>query len=327
MKEFEIAGIKIKNRYVLAPMAGFTDVSTRILSSSCGASLVYTEMESCDSLVYKSKRTLKDIQDTFIDRKKEEDTKIALQLFSGKKDMVLQSIPIVEKNASYDFLDFNCGCPVPKVIRQQAGSYWLNREDELIDLLKDMVKLSDKPVIVKIRIGFSSLMDIVPLCLKIEEAGVKAIAVHGRSRNEFFSGEVHYDVIKDIKKNLSIPVIANGEIDQDNFQDVLDKTDADALMIGQHALGNPSIFKDMIDLEEGKRVKKRTLQEQLDLLRKHIDLIFEYKDEREAAAIMRSFSVKYLKGFDNIKKYRNRLVVSKSKDEYLSIIDDIKRSL
>lgn len=324
MKSFSIAGIEIKNRYVLAPLAGFTDYAMRKLSYDYGAGLLYTEMESCEALCFDSKLTIEDIKNTKLDKANCPDGKLALQIFGGKEESILKSIPIVEKYGDYDFLDFNCGCPVPKVIKQHAGSYWLNREDELIPLLKRMVSISSKPVIVKIRIGYTQIQDIVPLCKRIEDAGVKAIAVHGRTRNEFFSSPVHYDVIKDIKKNVSIPVIANGEITEDNFIDVLNETNADAVMIGQHAIGYPKIFRDMIAKEENRLVEEKTLSSQLNDLRKHLDLIFSIKDERSASSIMRSFAVNYVKGFSDSKKYRNLLVHCSSKEEYFSVIQSIE---
>ncbi len=324
MKPFSIAGIEIKNRYVLAPLAGFTDYAMRKLSYDYGASLLYTEMESCEALCFNSKLTIEDIKNTKLDKANCPDGKLALQIFGGKEESILKSIPIVEEYGDYDFLDFNCGCPVPKVIKQHAGSYWLNREDELIPLLKRMISISSKPVIVKIRIGYTQIQDIVPLCKRIEETGVKAIAVHGRTRNEFFSSAVHYDVIRDIKKNVSIPVIANGEITEDNFLDVLNETNADAVMIGQHAIGYPKIFSDMIAKEENRQVVEKTLSGQLNDLRKHLDLIFSIKDERSASSIMRSFAVNYVKGFSDSKKYRNLLVHCSSKEEYFSVIQSIE---
>ncbi len=324
MKPFSIAGTEIKNRYVLAPLAGFTDYAMRKLSYDYGAGLLYTEMESCEALCFNSKLTIEDIKNTKLDKANCPDGKLALQIFGGKEESILKSIPIVEEYGDYDFLDFNCGCPVPKVIKQHAGSYWLNREDELIPLLKRMVSISSKPMIVKIRIGYTQIQDIVPLCKRIEETGVKAIAVHGRTRNEFFSSAVHYDVIRDIKKNVSIPVIANGEITEDNFLDVLNETNADAVMIGQHAIGYPKIFSDMIAKEENRQAVEKTLSGQLNDLRKHLDLIFSIKDERSASSIMRSFAVNYVKGFSDSKKYRNLLVHCSSKEEYFSVIQSIK---
>lgn len=324
MKTFKIAGIEIKSRYVLAPLAGYTDYSLRKLASDNGAGLVYTEMESCESLYYNSKQTKQDLKDTHLDRKTEPGTKLALQIFGGKKDIILKSIPMFENLGEYDFLDFNCGCPVPKVIRQNAGSAWLNRPDELIDLMKDIVRISNKPVIIKIRIGFSEIMDIVYLCKKLEEVGVKAIAVHGRTRSEMFSSLVHYDVIHDIKRNVGIPVIANGLIDSNNFQDIFDKTKADAVMIGQKAVGYPKIFENMTRIEEGLKENPDTLKRQIDDLKKQMDLLYQIKDEHQASGILRSVSVHYMKGFDNIKKYRIALVHCETHQQYLDVLNNMQ---
>jgi nifR3 family TIM-barrel protein len=294
------------------------------LSADYGAGLVYTEMESCESLYYKSKATQQDLKDTHLDKQTEGDTKLALQIFGGKKDIILKSVPLFEERGNYDFLDFNCGCPVPKVIRQNAGSSWLNRPDELVDLMKELVKISSKPVIIKIRIGFSNIIDIVSLCKQLEAVGVQAIAVHGRTRSEFFSGPVHYDVIADIKKNLTIPVIANGGINSENFQDIFAKTDADALMIGTKALGYPKVFENMCRIEQGLEPKKDSLEQQIIDLKKHIEYIYSIKDERQASGIMRSVSVHYMKGFENVKKYRLALVHCESKQDYLDVLSNMQ---
>jgi tRNA-dihydrouridine synthase B len=326
MEGFTIAGIPLRNRYVQAPLAGFTDFSMRKMGALKGASLVYSEMESCDALVYGSKATFTDLAATLRDKKEEPQTKLALQIFGGKADIVLASIPLCERYADYDFLDFNAGCPVPKVIRQQAGSYWLKREDELIALLSAMVKKSSKPVLLKMRIGFESLMDIVPFAKRAEAAGVKAIAIHGRTRSEGFQGAVHYDVIADVKRNLTIPVIANGEISEKNGKEVLALTKADALMIGQRAIGYPKVFQDLIEEEEGKTITPTTLGGQIADLREHLSLIFSVKDERSASDIMRSISVRYLKGFEDMRRYRMGLVHCQHLNEYLAILDTMQNT-
>lgn len=322
-KTFNIAGITLKNRYVLAPLAGYSDYSLRNLCSFYGSSLNYTEMISAEALVYNSKETIKDVEDTLLDKKFNKDSKLALQLFGGKKDHILQAIKILEKYGNYDFLDFNCGCPVNKVVKQNAGSAWLKRLDELYSLLKEMVSISSKPVILKTRIGFSSILDIEDFVRNIENTGVQAIAIHGRTRNELFSGNVHYDVIKRAKEVSSIPIIANGSIDETNFLDVFNDTKADAIMIGQKAVGYPKIFQDLINIENNKPIIESTLISQLTTLKKQIDIMYQIKDERSASSILRSVSVKYLKGFESSSIIRRRLVQAKSKGEYLTIIDEL----
>ncbi len=324
MKDFEIAGIKIKNRYVLAPMAGYTDYSMRHMVDKYGCGLTYSEMESSESLIYNSSATIEDLEATKLDRKNHPDSKIALQIFGAKQDVVLRSIPLCEQYGDYDFLDFNTGCPVPKVIKQRAGAYWLKRQDELIELLKEMVKVSSKPVIVKIRIGYECVYDVVPMCKRMEEVGVQAIAVHGRTKEQVFAGEVRYDVIKDIKDHVSIPVIANGAATAENGLDILEKTGCDALMIGQNAIGNPRVFKDIIDLEEGRTPAKRTMDDQINDLREHLETIYATKDERSATGIMRGISVRYLKGFENTAEIRRQLVKCENLQQYLDILETVQ---
>lgn len=323
MKTFHIANIEIKNRFVLAPLAGFTDYSLRKLCSDYGAGFVYTEMESCDSILFNSKATIEDLNATKLDKKNCPEAKLAMQIFGGKKDVILSSIPAFEHYGEYDFLDFNCGCPVPKVIKQKAGSSWLNRPEELIDLLKEMVKVSNKPVICKIRLGYDHILDIPSLCKRIEEVGVKAIAIHGRTRNEMFQGPVHYDEIKKAKNSVNIPIIANGSIDENNATEVLKITEADAVMLGQRAIGYPKVFQDLVRQEEGLNKEENSLKRQVEDLKKHLNLIFSIKDEKKASDIMRGISTRYIKGYDNCASIRARLVHAKSLQEYLDILDSL----
>lgn len=324
MKTFKIAGIEIKNPFVLAPLAGYTDYAMRQMSADKGAGLVYSEMESCEALLYHSKPTIKDLTDTALDKKYRPETKLALQIFGGKKEVILNSVPLFEKYADYDFLDFNCGCPVPKVIKQHAGSDWLNRPDELIDLMRDLVKVSSKPVVIKMRIGFDTIIDMPHLCKQLEDVGVQAIAVHGRKRSEFFSGPIHLDVIKAIKDAVSIPVMANGSITSANYKEVIKATGCDAIMIGQGALGYPKIFEDLIRLENGLVPRETTLESQIKDLKEHLRLIYSFKEERPASDIMRSYSVKYIKGFNNSKEKRQALVHANSLKEYIDILDSMQ---
>jgi tRNA-dihydrouridine synthase B len=320
---FSIAGIALKDRYVLAPLAGFTDYSLRKMASDNGASLVYTEMSSCEALVYQSQATLQDIHDTRLDKKNCPDSKLALQIFGGKKDVILRSVPLFEQEGDYDFLDFNCGCPVPKVIRQNAGSAWLARPDELVELMGELCKISHKPVLIKIRLGISSILDMPALAKRLEAVGVAAIAVHGRTRKEFFSGPVHYDEIAKIKKAVSIPVIANGSIDETNADKVLEETGADAVMIGQRAIGYPKVFEDLVRKEEGLPLLESSLERQLSDLEKHLRLIFAIKDPKRASDIMRGISTHYVRGFENCSEIRLALVHCTSLEDYLKVIHSV----
>ncbi len=317
MNIFEIAGIKLSSVYVQAPLAGYTSYAMRSLAADNGCSLTYTEMISCNALVYESKKTK-----LMLPLHKEK-VPVALQLFGGDKETVLQAIKIVEKEAYYDFLDFNIGCPVPKVYKQGAGSSWLNREDELIDLLEAMCKISSKPVIVKIRLGIDmNHLNYLSLVKRIEQAGVKAIAVHGRTRKEMFSGPVHYDMIREIKEAVNIPIIANGDISLDNIDEVKEITHADAYMIGRNAIGNPEMFKNLILKEEGKEIEQRSFSKQKMYILKHLSLLIEeMQSEKMACEVMRGIACFYLKGLDNMKQIKIKLVKCSSYQEYVDALE------
>lgn len=324
MKSFSIAGIEIKNRYVLAPLAGYTDFSMRKMCSDYGAGLVYTEMESCEAICYNSQATIRDILDTKLDKEQCQESKLALQIFGGKEESILKSIEIFEKYGAYDFLDFNCGCPVPKVLRQGAGSAWLKTPDRLIDLMEKIVEKSTKPVIIKMRLGFDTFLDMPKLCQELENIGVQAIAIHGRIQKEYFAGPVHYDLIHQVVDKVKIPIIANGFINENNFQNVFEESGAQAVMIGQRALGYPKVFSDMIRKEEGKQPIENSIDIQINDLIKHLNLIYQIKDEKRASDIMRSISTRYVKGALNATEMRHQLVQCKSKEEYLSVLQKIK---
>lgn len=323
MKPFSIAGIEIKNRYVSAPLAGYSDYARRRINYDYGAGLLYTERESCEAIRHNSRISKKELNVTRKDKAEEQGARLALQIFGGDANHVLESIPLVEKRADYDFLDFNCGCPAPKVVRQQSGSFWLNRQDELLDLLRQRVRISNHPVIIKRRVGFNEVIDRVSLCKKIEETGVKAICIHARTRKERFSPVLHYDVIKAVKENVSIPIIANGNIGPDNFRDVLNQTNADAVMVATKRIGYPKIFQDRILLEEGQTPFPTTFEGQIRDLEKHLDYIYDTKDDLTASLTRRSIAVHYLKGFENAKSKRNLLVHCKTKKDYLDILQQM----
>jgi len=319
MITFKIAGKEIKNRYVLAPLAGYTSFAMREMSRNYGAGLVYTEMTSSSALVYSNEKTFKMIPQVGEDS-------VVLQLFGGDKETIIKSIPIAEANGKYDFLDFNCGCPVKKVLKQNAGSAWLQREEELYDLAREMVKVSVKPVIFKIRLGFTNEnRNYLQVAKLLENAGVQAITVHGRTKAEGFSGEVDYKAIAEIKNEIKIPVIANGNISLENIDQVMEITKADAYMIGRGSIGNPKIFEDLINHELGLPIRIATKENLIDDATLHLNLLIEEFGEDTACKLMRGFISLYLKGIKNIKPYKMELVRASSKKEYIDILEKLKK--
>lgn len=311
MKTLTIAGIELKNRYIQGPLAGYTTYAMRKLAYQYGASLTYTEMTSCNALYYHNKKTEEMLPQL------KEDGPLALQLFGSDDEAVMYGLSVADKCPNYDFLDFNLGCPAKKVLKQKAGSALLEYPDFVYYLLRKMVQASSRPVIVKMRIGFDKING-VELAKGIEAAGVKAIAVHGRTTREEFAGPVHYDVIRKIKDAVSIPVIANGNITLDNIKEVEEITHADGFMIARGAIGYPKIFEDFINLEEGKEIRKKNYQEQKDCFLKHLQYLIEDKGEKEACTMLRGIATNYFKGLEleDARDLRVSLTQCSTADDY-----------
>lgn len=317
LRTFSIAGIELKDRYVQAPLAGFSTLTMRNFARKYGASLCYTEMVSSNALFYGSKDSYESLRET-----EQDDGPLAFQLFGYEIEHIEKAIEIVEKEAKFTFLDFNCGCPVPKVMKQNAGAHLLTDLPYLYKLLSAMVKKSSHPVIVKTRLAYSNPEDILKIVKTMEDAGVNAIAIHGRTRNEFYTGHSHYDIIAKAKAICNIPIIANGDIDANNAKEVFDITHADALMIGRGAIGNPMIFKDLTDEEEGKPLSQRTYKENLGVLKEYIDYAYEFeKDPHKVSLALRSVAPAFLTGLPSVKQVRTMMVHCNSKEEYVSLID------
>lgn len=315
MKKFKIADIELDNRYIQAPLAGYTSYASRKLAYKYGASLTYTEMISCNAINYKNNKTLEMLP------YKKEDNKLALQLFGGETNHILEAVKYVDSNCVYDFLDFNFGCPVPKVIKQKAGSSYLTkqREDEMYHLLRKMVKISSRPVICKIRLGYKEFnyLDIAKL---VEQAGVSMLAVHGRLQKEGFSGMVHYDMINQIKQNVNIPIVANGNIDFTNIDEVEKITNADAFMFGRSIMGYPRLFKNLIEKEDNLPITSKNRHDQFDDMLEHLNLLIQEKGEQQACMLFRGIACFYLKGLDQTKEIKPLLLKSKTKQEFIEIL-------
>ncbi len=313
MKEFEIGGIKIKNRYIQAPIAGYTTYAARQLDYKYGCGLAYSEMISATAICYQNQKTLEMLP------LKKENGLLALQLFGGDIDHVLKAIEYVDNHCEYDFLDFNFGCPVPKVIKQNAGSSFLLREDEMYTLVREMVKKCSHPVVCKIRLGFKDFNYLTTSKL-IQDAGAKAIAVHGRTQKEGFVGIVHYDMIGQIKDQLSIPVIANGNIDLSNIDQVEQITHADAFMFGRGAMGYPKLFEDLINHELNLPIKEKTKKEQAECMLNHLHLLIEEKGEHMACQLFRGMACFYLKGIDSAKELKTKLIKCNTQKDFDDIL-------
>lgn len=320
VKTFRIDTKELKNRYVQAPLAGFSDIAMRIQAARYGAGLVYTEMISATALARGSIETLNMVRDT-----QRDEAPVALQLFGSDEDDLRKAIGICEENGKYDFLDFNLGCPVPKVMKQDAGSHLLKDLDKAYRLVKAMVEASHKPVIVKSRLGFKDPEDCVKIVEALQDAGAKAIAMHGRTRDEFYLGLPHYDLLKKAREHCKVTFIANGNLGESNALKMLDYIGADAVMFGRKAIGNPFIFSNMIALEEGKETKEPTLEERVAASREFLGL--EYSRGRNPVILskeLRASMPAFFAGITNARKIRSLLVKCDSQEQYLELLEKIE---
>ncbi len=316
--KLKIGNVEIENNIFLAPMAGVTDLPYRILCKEQGAGLVYTEMVSSKGMYYDDKKTKKLIE---IDEK---ERPVAVQIFGN--DPIVMGQTAKELSQYADIIDINMGCPVPKVVKNNEGSKLL-LDLELIDkVTKEVVKNSTVPVTIKIRKGWDNDHVVAVEVAKIaEKNGVSAITVHGRTRDEFFSGEVDLDIIKKVKEAVSIPVIGNGNIvDGKSAKEMFEKTDCDAIMIGRASYGNPWVFNSIIKyLEDGTVLEKPGNLEIKKTLLRHREMLSNHIGKKTAVLEMRKHIGWYIKGFPNASIIRNEVNKIEDYDELVTKIETI----
>ena len=253
MKDLFIKNIKIGIPVILAPMAGITNFAYRKLLKEQGCPLVVTEMVSDFALHYVNKETINMLKSDDIEKP------LSVQLFGGTKESLLLGVNVLNNLGGFEILDINLGCPVNKVVKESSGSCWLKneRQEELYEAIKAVVETSKYPVTCKIRLGWDEeTINVVNTCKLLEKAGVSLIAIHARTRSMMYSGTPKYEYIKLVKEAVNIPVIANGDINSvDDAIKVLELTNADGVMIGRGALGNPFLIKELVHyFETGERL-------------------------------------------------------------------------
>ncbi len=341
MKEnFRIGSLKFDNPFLLAPLAGFTDKSLRTLCEEQGASLTYTEMISGKGLKYGDRKTEMLLELTEFERSS---GRTAFQIF-GREPEILEFT--AKKLASYDnvLLDLNCGCPVPKIVRNGEGSALLKDIDLLHDCVAAMVRGAKagadgidsgaegtttlaKPVTAKIRMGFKAGDNVAVEAAKaIEAAGAAAITVHGRTREQYYEGKADWQAIADVKSALKIPVIGNGDIKSgEDAVRMMRETGCDAVMIARGALGNPWIFRDALELyNTGNTSDAPSKSERIDMLIRHIELVCEDKGERIGVKEMRKFVGYYTKGMHGATSVRRAVNAVNDKKTMSSTISQLK---
>ena len=317
---WKIGNVEIKNQIVLAPMAGISNSAFRTIVKEMGCGLIVSEMVSDKAIYYGSKKTIDMLYMTDFERP------ISQQIFGSDKESFVYAAKYIEENMKPDIIDINMGCPVPKVaLRAQAGSALLKSPDKVYEIVKAVVDAVKVPVTVKIRSGWdSNNINAVEIAKVIEKAGASAITVHGRTRAQGYSGKADWNIIKEVKENVSIPVIGNGDITSAyDAERMLKETNCDAVMIGRGVLGNPFLIKECVDyLEKGILPKEVTKEEKINMMKKHLDYLLKTKPEKTALLEMRTHAAYYLKGLEGASPVKQKIMKTTTKEEFLKVIKE-----
>lgn len=316
---FKIGDIELKNRVVLAPMAGVCNSAFRLTVKEFGAGLVCAEMVSDKAILYKNAKTMGML---YID---EREKPLSLQIFGGEKETLVEAARFVDKNTTADIIDINMGCPVPKIIKCDAGARWLLDPNKIYDMVSAVVDAVEKPVTVKMRMGWDDEhIYAVRNAQAVERAGGKAVAVHGRTRVQMYEGTANWDIIKEVKESVTIPVIGNGDVTTpQDAKRMLEETGVDGVMIGRAALGNPwMIYQTVNFLETGKLAGEPDVREKMEVCKLHLDRLIALKNENVAVREMRKHAAWYLKGVRGNAKVRNDINLMNTRDEFVTLLDE-----
>ena len=312
----QIGNVKLKNNVFLAPMAGVTDMPFRILCVEMGCGLVYSEMVSAKGMFYKSKNTHKLLE---VD---ERERPVAVQLF-GSEPLLMADMAKSIEEYNIDIIDVNMGCPAPKIVKNGEGSALTLNPERVGEIVKALVEAQKKPVTIKFRKGFDDdHINAVEIAQIAEMNGASAVAVHGRTRQQYYSGKADWDIIKEVKKAVNIPVIGNGDIfEPQDAERMFDYTGCDAIMIGRGAQGNPWIFKRTLHyLETGVVLPEPEYDEKIDLALRHARMLIEFKGEYIGVREMRKHIAWYTKGLKGAAELRVKINSAKSYEEIEKIL-------
>ncbi|WP_026486290.1 tRNA dihydrouridine synthase DusB [Caldanaerobius polysaccharolyticus] len=298
----KIGDVVLKNNIFLSPMAGVTDKPFRMLCQEMGCGLAYTEMVSAKGLYYGSENTkfLMDIGD---------EEQVALQIFGSDPDIMGEIAERLNGSKAL-IIDINMGCPTPKIVKNGDGSALMLKPELAEKIIRAVVAASKKPVTVKIRKGWDDQhVNAVEIAQIAENCGVAAVAVHGRTREQFYSGKADWDIIRSVKEAVKIPVIGNGDIfSPEDAKNMLEYTGCDAVLIGRGAQGNPWIFKRTVHyLKTGELLPEPSLKEKVDMILRHLDMMVQYKGENKGIQEMRKHIGWYLKGIHGSARLRDSI--------------------
>lgn len=319
--KWKIGNVEIKNQVVFAPMAGVSNISYRQIIKEMGAGLIYSEMISTMGIVYNGKKTIDLINFS------ENERPISIQIFGSDLKSFVEAAKYIEENFHPDIIDINMGCPVPKVaIKSQAGSALLKDPNKIYEIVKAVVDNANTPITVKIRSGWDDKhINAVEVAKKIESAGASAIAIHARTRSQGYSGSANWNIIKEVKQSVKIPVIGNGDITTPELaKQMLNETGCDAIMIGRATLGNPWIIKEIVHyLDTNELLPKPTKIERIEMIKTHYNLLKKYSNTTHALLEIRTHALWYLKGIPGTKEIKTKICQAKTEEEFMNIIKEL----
>ena len=313
----KIGDIEMKNPVVLAPMAGVCNAAFRLTVKEFGAGLVCAEMVSDKGIVYKNEKTLNML---YID---EREKPLSLQIFGGEKESLVEAAKFVDKNTNADIIDINMGCPVPKITKVDAGAKWLLDPDKIYEMVSAVVDAVDKPVTVKMRMGWDEdHVYAVQNAQAVERAGGKAVALHGRTRVQMYEGTSNWDIIREVKQSVNIPIIGNGDVHTpQDAKRMLEETKCDGVMIGRAALGDPwMIYRTVKYLETGELMNEPLAREKIDVCMLHLDRLIDLKNENIAVRELRKHAAWYLKGIPGNGSVRNAVNECNTREELAELL-------